>query len=218
MSVGCSPYSTRRQATINASRRTTAALYLRVSTDGQTTVNQERELRSAAETKGWTVTEVYRDAGVSGAKAREERPGLHKAIREAVQGRYSVLMAWSVDRLGRSLPDLLSTLQELHGAGVDLFLHQQAIDTRTPSGKAMFSMLGIFAEFERAMIVDRVKAGLRRAVAQGTVLGRPRVDASVERSVMQLRKRGLGMLKISKTLGIGTGTVQRVVAEQKQAD
>ena len=126
--------------------------------------------------------------------------------------RFDVLAAWSVDRLGRSLQDLVATLQDLRG--VDLFLHQQALDTATPSGRAMYGMLGVFAEFERAMIVERVKAGLARARAQGKRLGRPKVPARTEAAIHQLRAEGLGIKTIAKRVGCGVGTVQRVVGER----
>src|SRR5215831_8438887 len=153
---------------MNGKATTRVALYLRVSTDGQTVANQERELREVADAKGWQIVDVYVDKGISGAKGRDARPRLDRALREAVQGRYEVLASWSVDRLGRSLQDLLHTLGELQGAGRDLYLHRQAIATRTPSGRAMFQMLGVFAEFERAMIQERVRAGLARAKEKGT--------------------------------------------------
>jgi DNA invertase Pin-like site-specific DNA recombinase len=200
---------------VNAKRQTRVALYVRVSTDGQTVANQERELREVAQAKSWEVVDVYRDSGISGAKGRDGRPGLDKALRDAVQGRYDALAAWSVDRLGRSLQDLLHTLGELQAAGCDLYLHRQAIDTRTPSGRAMFQMLGVFAEFERAMIVDRVRSGIARAQAKGTKsgrpIGRPRVGVGVEREILALRRKGIGQLKIAKELGIGVSVVQRVV-------
>ena len=200
---------------MNAKRQTRVALYVRVSTDGQTVANQERELREVAQAKSWEVVDVYRDSGISGAKGRDGRPGLDKALRDAVQGRYDALAAWSVDRLGRSLQDLLHTLGELQAAGCDLYLHRQAIDTRTPSGRAMFQMLGVFAEFERAMIVDRVRSGIARAQAKGTKsgrpIGRPRVGVGVEREILALRRQGIGQLKIAKELGIGVSVVQRVV-------
>src|SRR5205823_5843889 len=109
------------------------------------------------------VIRVYRDNGISGAKGRDKRPGQDGALKDATRGTYGVLMAWSVDRLGRSLTDLLATLHELHAAGVDLYLHRQALDTRTPAGRALFQMLGVFAEFERSMIQERVRAGMARA-------------------------------------------------------
>ncbi len=124
---------------------------------------------------------------------------------------FDLVAAWSVDRLGRSLQDLVGFLTELHGAGVDLYLHQQALDTTTPSGRAMFQMMGVFAEFERSMISERVKAGLARTKAKGTKLGRPKVSAEREAQILKLRSKGKGMLAIGKELGIGTSTVQRVV-------
>jgi len=191
------------------------ALYVRVSTDGQTVANQERELREVAAAKGWDIAEVYRDEGISGAKGREARHGLDRCLKDAVRGRFSVLMAWSVDRLGRSLQDLLHTLSDLRAANCDLYLHRQALDTRTPSGRAMFQMLGVFAEFEREMIRERVKSGIERARRTGTKsgrpIGRPRVSLEIERKVRALRRRHFGLVKIGKELGIGTRTAQRIV-------
>jgi DNA invertase Pin-like site-specific DNA recombinase len=191
------------------------ALYVRVSTDGQTVANQEQELREVAVAKRWDVAEVYRDEGVSGAKGREARHGLDKMLKDAVRGRFSVLMAWSVDRLGRSLQDLIHTLNDLRGANCDLYLHRQALDTRTPSGRAMFQMLGVFAEFEREMIRERVKSGIEQARRTGTKsgrpIGRPRVSLEIERKVRALRRRGYGLVKIGRELGVGTRTAQRIV-------
>src|SRR4051812_14541345 len=149
-----------------------AALYLRVSTDSQTVENQLRELRQVAERRGWDVVEVYDDAGISGAKGRNGRPGLDAMLKDASRRRFDIVMAWSIDRLGRSLIDLLDTIQHLEACGVDLYLDQQAIDTTTPMGKLVFQVTGAFAEFERSMIRQRIKAGLKRAVAQGVKLGR----------------------------------------------
>ena len=126
------------------------ALYLRVSTTEQTTRNQRRELRAVAERHGWEVVATYEDAGISGAKGREERPGFDALMMAVARREIEMVAAWSVDRLGRSLMDLLAFLKDLHVKGVDLFLHQQGLDTSTPSGRAMFQMLGVFAEFERA--------------------------------------------------------------------
>jgi DNA invertase Pin-like site-specific DNA recombinase len=188
------------------------AIYLRVSTDKQTTDNQRRELEAVAERSGWNVVTVFEDAGISGSKGRDKRPGLD-AMMKAVNAReFDMVAAWSVDRLGRSLTDLLSILQGLHDKGVDLFLHQQGIDTSTIAGKAMFQMLGVFAEFERGIIRERVNAGLARARAKGTKLGRRPVKPSVEASIRELKARGMGMLKIGRTLGVGTSVVQRVTS------
>ena len=192
-----------------------AAIYLRVSTDGQTTDNQRRDLQAAAEARGWHVTAVYEDAGISGAKGREKRPGLDAMLKDATRRKFDVVMAWSVDRLGRSLSDLVSGMQELHGAKIDLFLHQQAIDTTTPAGTAMFQMLGVFAEFERSMIQSRVRAGMARikagaATKSGRPIGRPTIRPDAERAVREHLAAGAGILKTAKLVGVGSGTVQRI--------
>jgi DNA invertase Pin-like site-specific DNA recombinase len=204
-------------------------IYLRVSTDGQTTANQRRELEAVAARSGWEVVGVYEDAGISGAKGRDKRPGLDRLLKDATSRKINMIAAWSVDRLGRSLQDLVGFLGELQAVGCNLYLHQQALDTTTPSGRAMFQMCGVFAEFERCMIVDRVNAGLARARAAGVKMGRGnRKDgqrsadedrwgmsrAEMEKRILRLYKGGTGILKIGKELGIGTATVQRVVAEQ----
>jgi DNA invertase Pin-like site-specific DNA recombinase len=187
------------------------ALYARVSTDEQTAKNQLRELRAVAERHGWTIAEEYVDHGMSGAKGRDQRPAYDKMLRAAVRKEFDVLAAWSVDRLGRSLQHLVSFLDEIHSKRIDLYLHQQGIDTTTPAGKALFQMCGVFAEFERAMIQERVKAGLARARAQGKVLGRPRVSSRVEGTVRALRAKGRGIHAIAREAGVGVGTVQRIV-------
>lgn len=190
-----------------------AALYVRVSTDAQTVENQIRELRQIAERRGWDVAEIYNDAGISGAKGRNGRPGLDTMLKDASRRKFDIVMAWAIDRLGRSLIDLLDTIQHLEACGVDLYLDQQAIDTTTPMGRLVFQVTGAFAEFERTMIRQRIKAGLKRAVAQGVKLGRPKIDGTTERKVRKQLARGEGILKVAKSLGIGTGTVQRIANE-----
>ena len=147
------------------------AIYVRVSTDGQSVENQKRELEAIAQRHEWDVVGVFSDPGVSGTK--ERRPAFDRLLLGVARKDFDVVAAWSVDRLGRSLQHLLGFLEELKAKGVDLYLHQQGLDTRTPAGKALFQMLGVFAEFERAMIVERVHAGLRRAKAQGKTLPMP---------------------------------------------
>jgi DNA invertase Pin-like site-specific DNA recombinase len=190
-----------------------AALYVRVSTDGQTVDNQRLELEQAAERAGWKIVGIYDDNGVSGAKSREYRIAFDRLCKDATRRKFDVVMAWSVDRLGRSLQDLVGFLSELHAVGVDLYLHQQGIDTTTPAGKMMFQMMGVFAEFERSMIQARVKAGLARARAQGKTLGRPKVTEQVERAVLAARADGTGKRKIARQLGIGVSTVTRIIAD-----
>src|ERR1700733_9471731 len=187
------------------------ALYLGVSTDDQSTTLQRRELIQACKHRDWTVTEVYEDAGASGSKGREGRPALDRLCQDATRRRFDIIAAWSVDRLGRSLQDLVGFLGEVHGAGVNLYLHQQAVDTTTPAGRALFQMLGVFAEFERAMIRDRVKAGLAAARAKGVRLGAPRKGNKVLASIEKARADGLSVRAIAAKLGIGAGTVHRVI-------
>jgi DNA invertase Pin-like site-specific DNA recombinase len=139
------------------------AIYLRVSTSRQDTENQLRELSAVADRSGWEIWKVYEDAGISGAKGRDQRPGLEAMMKAVNTREFDMVATWSVDRLGRSLTDLLGILQDLQEKGVDLFLHQQGLDTSTTAGKAMFQMLGVFAEFERGIIRERVNAGLARA-------------------------------------------------------
>ena len=189
------------------------AIYVRVSTNEQTTENQVRELTAWADRAGHEIVAIYDDNGISGAKGREYRVEFDKLLKGAVRREFDLVAAWSVDRLGRSLQDLIGFLQELHGSGVDLYLHQQALDTTTPGGKAMFQMMGVFAEFERSMISERVKSGLARAKSNGKTLGRPKVSGEVEEQILALREQGLGILKIGKELGVGTSTVQRVIGE-----
>jgi DNA invertase Pin-like site-specific DNA recombinase len=153
------------------------AIYLRVSTSKQDIDNQRRELEGVAARSGWHVVKVYEDAGISGAKGRDKRPGLDAMLKAVNAREFDMVAAWSVDRLGRSLTDLLGILQSLHDKGVDLFLHQQGLDTSTTAGKAMFQMLGVFAEFERGIIRERVNAGLARARAKGTKLCRRHREA-----------------------------------------
>jgi DNA invertase Pin-like site-specific DNA recombinase len=187
-----------------------AALYLRVSTDGQTVDDQGLALKVVCEQRGWTVVQIYSDNGVSGAKGRAQRPGLDTLLKDALRGRFDVVLAWALDRLGRSLVDLLDTLGELEAGGIALVLHQQAIDTTTPAGRMFFQVTGAFAEFERSMIRSRVKAGLDRAKARGVRLGRPRTGAKVEAAIRARLAAGEGIKKVAKALDVGNGTVSRI--------
>jgi DNA invertase Pin-like site-specific DNA recombinase len=162
------------------------------------------------------VAQVFEDAGISGAKGRKDRPALDALLKSVARREVDMVAAWSVDRLGRSLTDLLDFLRELHAKGVDLFLHQQGLDTSTPSGRAMFQMMGVFAEFERAMIRERVLAGLARAKEQGINLGRRRLENSDAAKVAAI-KRALAtkqsVRRIARDLKTGVGTVLRIKSE-----
>ena len=198
-----------------ASKSKRAPLYLRVSTDGQTVDNQRLALEAVCDQRGWEVVEVYADNGVSGAKGRNQRPGLDALLKDASRGRFNVVLAWALDRLGRSLMDLLDTLSELDAVCVALVLHQQAIDTTTPAGRMFFQVTGAFAEFERGMIRSRVMAGLERARSRGVRLGRPRTGAKVEAAIRARLIRGEGIKKVAKAIGVGNGTVSRIKAAMR---
>jgi DNA invertase Pin-like site-specific DNA recombinase len=161
---------------------------------------------------GCDVVKVYKDHGISGAKGRDKRPAFDALCCAATRREFDVVMAWSVDRLGRSLQDLVGFLSELHALRIDLYLHQQGLDTRTPAGKAMFQMIGVFAEFERAMIQERVRAGLARARSEGKRLGRPRIAPELEERIKKaLATPGRpGVRKIAERFGVDPGTVQRI--------
>ena len=184
---------------------TRAAIYARVSTNGQTVDTQLRQLRELCIKRGIEVAEEYIDAGVSGSKGRDKRPNLDRMLKDAVRGEFSLVVCWAVDRLGRSVQHLVEVLSEIHGAGCDLLIHQQGLDTRTPAGKAMFQMLGVFSEFEVAIIKERVKAGLDRAKAKGVRLGKPRLEESPEgaekaRQAAELYKGGLGKISFREVV------------------
>jgi DNA invertase Pin-like site-specific DNA recombinase len=200
------------------------ALYVRVSTDQQTVAHQLQELQAVAGRRGWQIVETYSDAGISGAKGRDKRLGLDAMLNDASRRKFDVVMAWAIDRLGRSLIDLLGTIQHLEAAGVDLYLEQQAIDTTSPMGKLLFQVTGAFAEFERAMIRQRVRAGLKTIkgkiaehghfIAKSGVvrsrLGRPGISDETANSIRAELAKGHGMLKVAKIVGVGSGTVQKI--------
>ena len=189
-----------------------AAIYARVSTDGQTTENQLRELRIVAERNGWQIVQEFVDKGISGAKGREQRPAFDALWKGAVRREFDVVMVWAVDRLGRSLQHLVNFLSEIHAKKVDLFIYQQGVDTTTPAGKALFGMMGVFSEFERSMIQERVKAGIRRVRATGQRWGRRTIedtDPAVCTRMLELRQQGLGMAAICKRVELSSRTVWR---------
>src|SRR5215813_8101517 len=190
-----------------------AALYVRVSTDRQTVENQIARLTEIAVGRGWQIVQTFSDAGISGAKGRKERPGFDQMLKQAQQGRFNVVMVWAIDRIGRSLIDLLGTIQHLEACGVDLYLDQQNIDTTTPMGKLIFQVTGAFAEFERSMIKQRIHAGLQRARKAGKVLGRARIDGDIENAIRQSLAKGRGIRETARDMGVGNGTVQRIKAE-----
>jgi DNA invertase Pin-like site-specific DNA recombinase len=199
-----------RVAMTNAKK---CALYSRVSTDSQTTENQIRELRAYATRMNYQIVAELSDNGISGTKGKKDRPGYNRLCEIICRKEIDIVLCWSVDRISRSLPDLLAFLGELKSRGVDLFLHQQSLDTSTPSGKAMFQLLGVFSELEREICRERILSGLARAKSQGKKLGRPSVADSpqVIASVRLLREKGHSIHFIAKNLKIGCATCQKIL-------
>lgn len=188
-------------------------LYLRVSTDDQTVENQRLDLQRVAEQRGWQVIETYVDQGISGAKGRDARPAFDRLCNDAARGKINLIAAWALDRIGRSQRDVINFITDLPTQGVELYLHKEQIDSSSPIGKAALSILAAFAELELSRIRERVKAGLRRAKAQGKRLGRPRsITPDIESKIRALRAKKRGIHAIAKELKVGVGTVQRVIA------
>lgn len=199
------------------------AIYARVSTDSQTVENQLQELHAVAQRQGWVVVAVLTDEGISGAKGRDQRPAYDALLKGIARREFEQIMAWSVDRLGRSLPDLVSFLNEAHAKNVDLYLHQQGLDTSTPSGRMMFQMLSVFAEFERAMIRERIMSGLRRTTRKSgrrpmaedrqEAIRRSLQDGQGIRATARLHRASTTTVTaIKRSLGTVEGTVPATVA------
>ena len=186
------------------------AIYARVSTDKQTCENQLNELRSIAERMQYIVVDEFIDEGISGATS--SRPALDALMKSATQRRFDMVMCWSIDRLGRSLQNLIEILNELQSLKVDLFFMQQGMDTSTSAGRMMFSIFGALAEFERNLIRERVIAGQQRAISQGVKMGRPtKMNDGMKNAIKLLRGRGIGIKQIARELKIGIGTVYSVI-------
>jgi DNA invertase Pin-like site-specific DNA recombinase len=192
-----------------------AAMYVRVSTDSQTVENQRLALRAEGERRGYRIVREYEDAGISGARGRDKRPGFDAVLKDAAKRRFDVLLIWSMDRLGRSVLHVALAMAELDAADVALVSLQQGVDGTAPYGKAMMQMAVVFAELERSAIRARITAGLERARQQGTRLGRPRVAAKKEAEVRRHLAAGVGILKAAKLAGVGSGTAQRVKREMR---
>ena len=188
------------------------ALYARVSTDKQSTENQLLELRTLCNQLGYTIVQEYTDNGISGAKSRDARPALDLLLKDAIRRKFDMVMCWSIDRLGRSLQNLVEILNELQALKIDLYFQQQGMDTSTPSGRMIFSVFGAIGEFERNLIRERVIAGQQRAKANGVKLGRPtKMNDGMRSAVKILREKGMGIKQISRELQIGVGTVYSVM-------
>ena len=191
-------------------------IYGRTSTDKQTVENQLQTLREVSRRNDWEIVEEYTDEGISGSHGRNRRPSFDRLLKDSVRGKFEGILVWDISRLGRSLQDLISFLNDIQSKNIDLYIHQQGIDTTTPSGKMMFQMIGVFSEFERNLIRDRVRSGMETAKRNGTKsgkkIGRPtNVNDSTRSTIIELSERGMSKTKICKTLGIGVGTLYKLV-------
>lgn len=189
---------------------TRVALYARVCTlNNQDSEMQLSELREYAAHRGWQIVEEFTDQGVSGCK--ESRPALNRLMADACRRRFDAILVWKIDRFGRSLKHLVNALAELAALGVAFISLRDNLDLSTPSGRLMFQIIGAMAEFERALIQERVRAGLRNARSKGKKLGRPRVTVDASK-IASLRAQGRSWGEIVEEMGIGNGTAQRALA------
>ncbi len=190
-------------------------IYVRVSGGTQSVDNQLADLNGVAEREGWNVVKVYKDKA-SGAKGRDQRPAFDRLCKAAARREFDLIAAWSLDRIGRTLIGVVQFLDELSALNVDLFLYREGADTRTPAGRMYYQMAGVFAEFERNRIRERVQSGMDHARVNGTKsgrpIGRPRVSPEIETAVRKARSEKKGIHRIAREVGCGVGTVQRIIA------
>ncbi len=190
------------------------ALYARVSTlNGQHPEMQLGELREYASRRGWNVVGEYVDEGVSGSK--ESRPQLNRLMTDVHRRKFEIVLVWKIDRFGRSLKHLVNALADLDSYGVAFVSLRDNLDLSTPSGRLMFQIIGAMAEFERALIQERVRAGLKSARARGTRLGRPRTSVDADQ-IARRRAAGSSWREISQEMGIGTGTAVRALQQRSK--
>jgi len=188
------------------------ALYARVSTldKGQDPQMQLRELREYCQRRGWTATGEYADIGVSGSK--DSRPELNRLMTDAHRRNFEAVLVWRLDRFARSVSHLLRALETFKSQGIEFISYSEQMDTSTPTGKMIFTVLGAVAELERSLIIERVRAGVRNARAKGKRLGRPTV--SVDRArIASMRSGGASWRVISTELGISLGTLHRLCSK-----
>ena len=187
-----------------------AAIYCRVSTvnHGQSVDMQLHDLRKLAEQRGFQIVQEYSDQGISGSKS--SRPALDAMLADAKRGKFQILLTWRLDRLERSTAHLIHLLEDLKNSGVELISFSEGLDFSTASGKLFYTLISAFAEFEKNVIGERVRAGLRNARSKGTRLGRPQVTADASK-IATLRSQGASWRTISDTLAISTRTARRAV-------
>jgi len=182
------------------------AIYARVSTTDQSTDSQLLDLRRYVRERGWNIYKEYADEGISGTK--DSRPALNELMDDAKKRRFDVVLVWRFDRFARSTKHLILALEEFRNLGIDFVSYQENIDTSSPLGSAIFTIISAVAQLERDIIAERVKAGLRRARENGKKLGRPRVAVDADK-IAALRAQGRSWSEIAEELGIGKGTAQR---------
>ena len=190
------------------------AIYTRVSTDQQTVENQRLELQAVADRLGWTIVEELADEGISGAKGRDQRPAFDRLMQMVTRKEIDLIACWSVDRLSRSLQHLVTFLGEINERRIDLYIHTQGLDTSTSAGRAMFSMLSVFAEFERSILRERIMAGLKRSSKRS---GRPPLDPEKAEKIRSTLASGLSINATARMLKCGVGTVHRIKVKMAQA-
>jgi len=191
-------------------------IYGRVSTNKQTVDNQLLELREISKRNDWEIVEEYLDSGYSGSLGRDKRPSFDRLLKDVNRKKFDGILVWDISRLGRSLQDLVSFLQDVQSKEIDLYIHQQGLSTDTPTGKMMFQMISVFSEYERNLIRERVKSGMENAKKNGTRsgrrIGRPtNVNGSTKTTIMELLNKGMSKTKICKTLGIGVGSLYKLI-------
>lgn len=193
------------------------AAYIRVSTDKQSTDSQLVAIKDAIQRSGDVLVQVYEDHAISGGKSRQDRPALDTMLKHAGAGKFEKVISWDITRLGRSLSDLIATLNELQKSNVDLQFLQNDLDTSTAGGRMLFSIFGAIGEFERSLIRERVKSGLEKAKKQGKKLGRPSLlNESTKAAVIELKQKGLGVRHICRLLKIGCGTYYTITNPQER--
>ena len=187
-------------------------VYARVSKTSQSVERQISELENVAARNNWEIVDRYIDHGISGAKSRDQRPELDRMMKDSTKRKFDVVMVWSIDRLGRSLQNLMEILNDLKSKNIDLYMDQQAIDTTTPTGSLMFAMIGAFAEFERSIIRDRVISGLENARKKGRIGGRPtNLTDEIRSKIIELKAAGASIRKIKEECSVGTATLYKVI-------
>ncbi len=191
------------------------AIYGRVSTSEQTTDNQINFLQEIVSRNGWELVQTYVDEGISGTKGRDKRPEFDRLCKDMVRRKFNRILVWDISRLGRSLQHLVEFLNEVQSVNCHLYIHQSGLDTSTPSGRMMFQMVGVFSEFERSMISERVKLGLERVRSKGTKLGRPtKIDEETKVKIWSLIDTGKSLSEVSRVLQISKMSVSRVNRER----